>query len=54
MSYVDAGYVVTFVVLFLYSLSLVLRRRRLEHAVAVIERDPGPPARLDGPDGKPR
>ena len=30
MRYVDAGYVVALSVLFLYSVSLVLRRRRLE------------------------
>jgi len=40
VSYVDAGYVVTFVVLSAYALGLVLRRRRLERAVALAEREP--------------
>ncbi len=40
MSYVDAGYVITFVVLSAYALGLVLRRRRLERAVALAEREP--------------
>ena len=30
MKYVDAGYIVALSVLFLYSVSLVMRRRRLE------------------------
>ncbi len=34
MSYVDAGYAIALSVLALYSLSLLLRRRRLERAVA--------------------
>jgi len=34
MSYVDAGYIIAFSVLFLYVVSLLVRRRRLERAVA--------------------
>lgn len=34
MSYVDAGYAIALVVLALYSLSLLARRRRLERAAA--------------------
>ncbi|MDA8315529.1 MAG: hypothetical protein M0010_10210 [Actinomycetota bacterium] len=34
MSYVDAGYAIALSVLALYSLSLLLRRRRLERAAA--------------------
>ena len=30
MKYVDAGYIVALSVLFLYSVSLIMRRRRLE------------------------
>ena len=52
MSYVDAGYVVTFVVLFCYTLSLVLRRRRLERAVAA--GDPGAAGRPESAGGDPR
>jgi heme exporter protein D len=40
VSYVDAGYVVTFAALSLYTASLVLRRRRLLRAVALARRDP--------------
>jgi uncharacterized protein (TIGR03382 family) len=35
VSYVDAGYTIALVVLTLYALSLVLRRRRLTRAVSV-------------------
>jgi len=38
MSYVDAGYVIALSVLFVYSLSLIARRRRAERAAAVAER----------------
>jgi uncharacterized protein (TIGR03382 family) len=34
MSYVDAGYAIALSVLALYSVALLLRRRRLERAVA--------------------
>jgi len=37
--YVDAGYTICLAVLFFYSVSLVLRRRRLAKAVSVAERD---------------
>lgn len=39
MKYVDAGYIIGLGVLFLYALSLLARRRRLERAAAVAERD---------------
>ena len=39
MRYVDAGYIVALSVLFLYSVSLVLRRRRLEGPRARVDRD---------------
>jgi len=52
VSYVDAGYVVTFVVLSAYALGLVLRRRRLERAVALAERER--PARPGAPEGTAR
>jgi hypothetical protein len=38
MSYVDAGYSICLTVLFLYGVSLILRRRRLLRAVDVAER----------------
>lgn len=38
MSYVDAGYAIALVVLTLYAVSLVLRRRRLTRAAARAER----------------
>jgi hypothetical protein len=49
VSYVDAGYSICLTVLFVYGVSLVLRRRRLLRAVDVAERDaaappPGPSA----------
>ena len=37
--YVDAGYAIGLSVLFLYGVSLVLRRRRLERAVSLLEED---------------
>ncbi len=39
MSYVDAGYSICLTVLFLYGVSLILRRRRLLRAAAIAERD---------------
>jgi hypothetical protein len=39
VSYVDAGYSICLTVLFLYGVSLILRRRRLLRAVDVAERD---------------
>jgi hypothetical protein len=39
VKYVDAGYIVALSVLFLYSVSLVLRRRRLEGPRAGAGRD---------------
>lgn len=46
--YVDAGYAIALTVLALYAVSLILRRRRLERAAAVLDRDQSPPA---GPPG---
>jgi uncharacterized protein (TIGR03382 family) len=37
--YVDAGYAIGLSVLFLYGVSLVLRRRRLERSVSLLEED---------------
>ena len=37
MRYVDAGYAVTLVTLLVYAVSLVLRRRRWERALAASE-----------------
>ncbi|HXQ19470.1 MAG TPA: hypothetical protein VN781_07550 [Acidimicrobiales bacterium] len=39
MKYVDAGYVVALSVLFSYSVSLVVRRRRLERTAGRVDRD---------------
>ncbi|HEY1734845.1 MAG TPA: hypothetical protein VGG23_10385 [Acidimicrobiales bacterium] len=39
MSYVDAGYSICLTVLFLYGVSLILRRRRLLRAADVADRD---------------
>jgi hypothetical protein len=47
VSYVDAGYVIGLTVLAIYALSLVLRRRRLERAVAASRHDATPVP--DGP-----
>jgi hypothetical protein len=38
--YVDAGYAIALSTLFLYAISLVLRRRRWERALAVKESTP--------------
>ena len=45
MSYVDAGYSIGLGILFLYGVGLVLRRRRWERALRVLEEteDPGGP-----------
>jgi hypothetical protein len=40
MSYVDAGYIAAIGGSFLYGLSLFLRRRRWERAIAVTESNP--------------
>ena len=37
MSYVDAGYAVTLVALLVYAVGLVLRRRRWERALTMVE-----------------
>ncbi len=47
MSYVDAGYAVALSTLFVYAISLVLRRRRWERALRVSERS-GAEAEVDG------
>jgi hypothetical protein len=39
MNYVDAGYAIGLGVLAIYTVSLIVRRRRLTRAVARIERD---------------
>jgi hypothetical protein len=38
VSYVDAGYAIALATLFVYAISLVLRRRRWERALRVAER----------------
>jgi hypothetical protein len=43
VSYVDAGYSICLAVLFLYAVGLVLRRRRLQRAAALLDRPPAPP-----------
>lgn len=40
MNYIDAGYIIGLSVVFLYGLSLVVRRRRLERAAALAEHRP--------------
>jgi hypothetical protein len=42
VSYVDAGYAIGLGVLFVYAVSLVLRRRRLERMVDVATREVPP------------
>ena len=37
MSYVDAGYAITLVALLVYAVGLVLRRRRWERALRMVE-----------------
>ena len=44
MSYVDAGYAIALGVLFVYAISLVLRRRRWDRALRMSETSPGPSA----------
>ena len=46
MNYVDAGYVIALLTLFLYAFGLILRRRRWERAakVAQVGQDLGPAA----------
>jgi hypothetical protein len=39
VSYVDAGYSICLTVLFLYGVSLILRRRRLLRAADIAQRD---------------
>jgi hypothetical protein len=52
VSYVDAGYAIVLVVITLYALSLVLRRRRLTRAAAV-SADRAEPAPAAGTDPAP-
>ncbi|HUA96063.1 MAG TPA: hypothetical protein VMB82_11125 [Acidimicrobiales bacterium] len=52
MSYVVAGYVICLTVLALYAVGLVLRRRRLERAAALLDA-PGPEGVLTGTSGGP-
>jgi HAMP domain-containing protein len=49
VSYVDAGYAIGLVVLFVYALSLLARRRRLEAAAARLEAGRG--TRREGDEG---
>ncbi len=52
MSYVDAGYAIALATLFVYAVSLVLRRRRWERALRMSEQavEPGSaPAGSDQP-----
>ncbi len=44
MNYVDAGYAISLGVLFVYAISLVLRRRRWDRALRVSDTRPGTPA----------
>jgi hypothetical protein len=44
VNYVDAGYAVALGTLFVYGISLVLRRRRWERARRLSETPPGPSA----------
>ena len=43
MSYVDAGYAIALATLFVYAVSLVLRRRRWERALRMSEPPPAEP-----------
>jgi hypothetical protein len=43
MSYVNAGYIIALSVLFVYSVSLIARRRRLLRAAQLIEHDDAAP-----------
>ena len=52
MSYVVAGYVICLTVLALYAVGLVLRRRRLERAAALLDA-PGPEGAPTGTSGGP-
>ncbi len=49
MSYVDAGYTIALVVLALYSLALLARRRRLERAAARLAETAPDPSGGSGP-----
>ena len=55
MRYVDAGYVAALGTMFVYGLSLVLRRRRWERARQVAQGDAGvaPAAEVSGPTAAP-
>jgi hypothetical protein len=44
MSYVDAGYAAALATLFVYAISLILRRRRWERALAVAATEEDPAA----------
>ncbi len=51
MSYVTAGYTIALAILFVYAVALVLRRRRLQRAAALLDHQPAPtPARPPAPD----
>jgi hypothetical protein len=45
VSYVTAGYSICLAVLFCYAVALVLRRRRLQRAAALLDRPPARPER---------
>lgn len=47
MSYVDAGYTIALLVLALYALGLVVRRRRLTRAAALSSERAEPPVGAD-------
>jgi len=53
VSYVDAGYAIGLSTLFLYALSLVVRRRRLERRVEVSRPDPEDAIDADTATGRP-
>jgi hypothetical protein len=49
VSYVDAGYAAALATLFVYAISLVLRRRRWERALRMSEPPTPPPAPAQAP-----
>ncbi len=49
MSYVDAGYAIALGTLFVYAISLVLRRRRWERAARVSQGSPAGPMSPSSP-----
>lgn len=48
MNYVDAGYIAALTILFVYSLGLVLRRRRWARALEHADVEEAAPARAPG------